>query len=177
MFFPILWWGSEPGGVSPTNPSLYNYIHGGAQPAPDLPVSGVQGLSGWSSCSGLSAISLWPGLTKASQLAQTFALLLASGAPVTFGPSFLVSPLGLEICRPGEVQATLYVGHWWGQRLCQPPGQGPMELVTLSGITRSTGSHHPGASGCGCSGLLCSAMLLVQALHSTDGETESKGGR
>ena len=136
-------------------------------------------VSGWSSCSALSALSLWHGLATASQLAQPFALLLASGAPVAFGPSFLARPSGLEleICSPGEVQATPYVGHWWGQRLCQPPGQGPMELVTLPGVTRSTGSHHPGARGCGCSGLLCSAMLLVQALHSTDAETESKGGR
>ena len=179
MFFPISWWGSEPGGVSPTNQSLYNYTHGGAQPVSDLPVSGAQGLSGWPSCSELSALSLWPGLANASQLAQPFALLLASGAPVAFGPSFLASPSGLEleICSPGEVQAIPYMGHRWGQRLCQPPGQGPMEPVTLPGMTRSTGSHHPGARGCGCSGLLCSAMLLVQALHSTDGETESKGGK
>ena len=92
LFFPILRWGSEPGGASTTNPSLYSYIHGGAQLAPGLSPCGVQGLSGWPSCSELSALSLWPGLANASQLAQPFALLLASGAPMAFGLSFLARP-------------------------------------------------------------------------------------
>lgn len=46
--------------------------------------------------------------------------------------------------------------------------RGPWELVTLPGVTRSTGSHQPGASGCGCNGLLCSTLLLVQCLLSTN---------
>lgn len=64
-----------------------------------------------------------------------------------------------------------------GHRHCQPPGLGPTELVTLPGVTSPMCCHQLGAKDRCHSGLLCSAISLAQPLHSTDGETETEGGR
>lgn len=77
------------------------------------------------------------------------ALLLASGAIMVFPSSFLASPLGLEleICTPGEAQATLYLGHWSGLQALpnhQAGAHGPYDPAQ---VTSPVGSHPPGTSG------------------------------